>query len=262
MKLKEVISKYEKIVPLYLQEEWDNSGLQIGDLEKEISKILISLDTDDDVLKYAKNEKYDLIINHHPLIFSSIKKIVSGNIIDERIAYSIKNDIAIYANHTNFDNYNYGTSFMLGKLLEIENMKVLSPIDDKLIYGTGVYGFIDETSIEDFNLKLKEKLSLDNTIFYGNIDDKIKKIAVVGGSGASFIDNCLENDIDLFITGDVKYHDADYAIDNGLNILDIGHYESEKNVMERMKEILGIFTKNTDIEIDIFYRKKKTRQIL
>lgn len=262
MKLKNILAEYEKIIPIELQEDWDNSGIQIGDLEKDISKILIALDTDDDVLKYAKKYNYNLIINHHPLIFKPMKKIVSDNIIDNRIIYAIKNDISIYASHTNFDNYNYGTSYLLAKKLGIKDMNILSPLDNNAKYGTGIYGFIEEMSIEEFNLKLKEKLLLNNTIFYGDKDKKIKKIAVVGGSGASFIDDCLINNVDLFITGDIKYHDADHAIDNKLNILDIGHYESEKLVMEKIREILKEVIKDENIEIDVYYRKRKTRQIL
>ena len=126
MKLKDFISWYEKLVPLEIQEDFDNSGIQFGNLNREINKILISLDLDDNCLNRAIREKYDLIFTHHPVIFHPLKNIIEqDNSVNTRLISAIKNEICIYSSHTNLDSVEFGVSDALAKQLGLTNTKIL-----------------------------------------------------------------------------------------------------------------------------------------
>lgn len=127
MKISDIINELESHAPLSLQESYDNSGLLIGDKNNEINSCLLCIDVTNDVINEAITTKSNLIITHHPLIFGGIKKITGKNYIEQIIIKAIKNDIAIYAAHTNFDNYQYGVNYKIAKKLNLINTKILSP---------------------------------------------------------------------------------------------------------------------------------------
>ena len=133
MKLKDLCSYLDSAVPLSFQESYDNSGLQVGLADKEISSAMITLDVTEDVLNEAGYAGCDLIISHHPLIFNGIKS-VTGNSYTERILIkAIKKDIAIYSAHTNLDIFRNGVSRKMAEKLNLQNVKVLSPLKNSLL---------------------------------------------------------------------------------------------------------------------------------
>ena len=127
MKIKDFISELEKIVPLYLQEDYDNCGLIVGDSHLNISSVLICLDSVESVVEEAIERDCNLIIAHHPIIFSGLKKLTFDNYIERTIAKAIKNNIAIYAMHTNLDNIKNGVSFKMASVLGLSNPEILLP---------------------------------------------------------------------------------------------------------------------------------------
>ncbi len=127
MKIKEIISALEQFAPSQLQEDYDNSGLNIGDSENTITGILITIDVTPEVIEEAKLNNCNLIISHHPLIFNRIKKITGSNYVEKSIIMAIKNDIAIYCGHTNFDSVAEGVSFKICQKLGLKNTRILSP---------------------------------------------------------------------------------------------------------------------------------------
>ncbi len=133
MKLKDLCSYLDTIVPLSFQESYDNSGLQVGLPEREISSALITLDVTEEVIDEAISEKCDVIVSHHPLIFNGIKRI-SGKTFTERILYkAVKNDIAIYSAHTNLDIFNNSVSRKMAEKLNLKDVRVLSPLKNRLL---------------------------------------------------------------------------------------------------------------------------------
>jgi dinuclear metal center YbgI/SA1388 family protein len=127
MKIKEIISSIESLAPLQLQESYDNSGFLIGDPEATFSKALVSLDITGEVIDEAIKKSCNLIISHHPLIFGKLSKISANTETGKCMIKAIKNDIAIYAVHTNIDNVANGVNAMLCKKLGIQNCKILKP---------------------------------------------------------------------------------------------------------------------------------------
>ncbi len=132
MKIKNIIDCLEELAPLYLQESYDNSGLIVGSEESKISSVLISIDCTEEVLNEAISNKCNLIITHHPIVFSEIKKLSGNSYVERILIKAIKNDIAIYALHTNLDNIFNGVNIAIANKIELNNIKILRPKKDVL----------------------------------------------------------------------------------------------------------------------------------
>ena len=228
MKLKTIYDLLNEISPFSLQEEWDNSGLNIGDFNKEIRKIYISLDLDDELIE--KVEENSLIITHHPLIFKSIKKVIPNRFSTKLLIKMIQKNISHIAMHTNFDK-TYLNEYFATKVLAFEG------IAEEFIF----YADVDMNFDELVNY-VKEKMNL-NTLRVVKAKDKIKKIAITTGAGMSLLDLVKA---DCFLTGDIKYHEAMDAKVRGINLIDITHYHSEKYFVNCLGEVL-----ENKIDVDI-----------
>ncbi len=125
--IKNITNYLESIAPLSYQESYDNSGLITGNPDSPIKGIMICLDSTEEVVNDAINNDCNLIISHHPIIFSGLKKINGKNYVERAIIAAIKNDIAIYAIHTNFDNISVGVNRVIGEKLGLINLNILSP---------------------------------------------------------------------------------------------------------------------------------------
>ncbi len=145
MKIKEIIKAIENIAPLCYQENYDNSGLQIGDREKETNSILVCLDITESVIDEAVALKCDMVISHHPLIFSGVKQITGNTYIERIIVKAISNNIAIYSAHTSLDNVYDGVNSIIAKKIGLKNLKILEP-KSSLLYKLNV--FVPSTHIE------------------------------------------------------------------------------------------------------------------
>lgn len=234
MKIKDVIKFLEERFPLSLQEDWDNSGLQIGNIENDLTNIMISLDIDEETIQKAKEKSCNLIINHHPFLFSSIKSIDLNEEKWKIIKDLIKNDITVFAMHTNLDIGKGGVNDNLAKLLELRD---ISNLDTNNENPMARFGYTDEITAYDFSKYIKEKLNCKGLILYGDKDKKIEKVALCGGAGSDFINDAIDKNCDLIVTSDVKYHEA---IDNckKINIVDPGHFASENHIIYMIKDLL------------------------
>lgn len=237
MTVKDCISEIEKIAPLRYQEPYDNAGLIIGNPNDKVTNILITLDVTEAVLQEAISCKADLIISHHPLIFKGIKKI-NGNSETERcIQLAIKNNIAIYACHTNIDSVNTGVNAKICEKLGITNTAILKPTENETV-GEGMIGELPEAmDTKEFLQRIKQTFGCGVIRHTAIIRNTVKRIAVCGGSGSFLIEDAIQNKADMFITADVKYHDF-FLAENKVIIADIGHFESEQFTKELFYEIL------------------------
>ena len=145
MKLKELCSYLDSAVPLAFQEGYDNSGLQVGSPEREITSAMITLDVTEDVIKDALAEKCDVVVSHHPLIFNGIKNLTGKSFTEKIIYEAVKNDIAVYSAHTNLDVFNSGVSRKMAEKIGLEDISVLSPSANLLLK---LVTFIPESYLE------------------------------------------------------------------------------------------------------------------
>lgn len=256
MEIRDLIEKLTQKYPLDLQEDWDNSGLQIGNLDNELKNILVSLDLEDEGVDLAINNNCNLIITHHPYLFNGTKSIDLSDQFYKRLEKLIKNDITVFALHTNLDIADDGLNDNLCKLLDIKNPKVLE-VDKEV--GLGRYGDIKSVKAYDFAKNIKEKLKVEELICYGDMEKTISKIGVCGGSGSSLLDDALKQGCDLMLTGDVSYHMAmDYS-NRGLIIIDAGHFASENHVIYKLKEVLENMT---DIKVYTYSKEDSFRTFI
>jgi len=133
MKVKDICNFLEQIAPLSLQESYDNSGLLVGNKEQEIAAVLISLDCTEAVVEEAVAKGCGLIVAHHPIIFGGLKKLTGENYVERTVIKAIQSNIAIYAIHTNIDNWHLGVNYKIAQRLGLSNTKVLQPLSQKLL---------------------------------------------------------------------------------------------------------------------------------
>ena len=237
MKLQEIIDIVEDWAPIELAEDFDNVGLIIGDSKSDVKKALITLDTLEVVIEEAIENSCDLIISFHPIIFNGIKKINNQTYVERVVSKAIKNNINIYAIHTNLDNHPKGVSFQISKYLEMENTKILIP-KDGFSGGMGMIGNLKEKlSEKELLVFVKSKMKTKTIKHSPFLNKKIRKLAVLGGSGSFAIEEAIEAGADCFISADLKYHDY-FKAENKILLLDIGHYESEQYTKELILNFL------------------------
>ena len=249
MKAREIINILEKKFPRSNAEEWDNVGLLIGDYDKEIKKIQFSIDATVEAIENAISKNVDMIITHHPVIFKAIKNINEQEILGKKIRALIKNDINVYSIHTNLDSSIDGLNDYVLKQLGVGEYKILDFEEDKNCGIGRVFKIQQEKTLENFIEELKLKLKISNLrVISKDMESKIKKIALINGSAMSYWRKAKKEKVDLFITGDVGYHDALDAREAGINVIDFGHFESEHFFYEILIEEL----KNYGLEFLVF----------
>jgi len=223
MKLQEVYDFLDKISPFELQEKWDNSGLIVGEMQREVSNITVSLDIDEEMIETT--EEGTLFIVHHPLIFGKLTQLDFAKYPSNLIEKMILKKQSLIALHTNFDQTHlnrYVFEKVLGFKLDTQNAFLCTA------KGSWKYK-------ELLNL-IKEKLNLPTLKVIGK-KEIITSIALTTGAGASLMD---EVEADCFLTGDIKYHDAMKAMSENLMMVDIGHYESERFFAEILLDELKV----------------------
>lgn len=343
MKLEEVLKYLDEIAPFKLQEEYDNSGLQIGDMKSEVSSALLALDCTEEVLDEAIKLSSNLLIVHHPLLFKGVKSVGNTSELDRIIRKAIKNDIAIIAIHTNLDNVIHGVNKKIADVLQLDKVKILSSktntlrklsfycpksetekvkkaifkagagnvgnysecsftsegvgsfkpnsdsnpvygeknklelieedrievllpsyLESKVVsalihshpyeevaydifpilnqnkeVGSGMIGMLDEeTDFNDFLNQVKKKFKANGIRYTKPHKEKVKKIGLCGGSGSFLLKDAINQNADVFISADFKYHQF-FEAEGKIVILDIGHYETEQYTPELLQELLS-----------------------
>lgn len=228
----------EKRWPLSYAMDWDNVGLLLGSRQGEIRRVLVALDITDSVADYAIAARADCIVSHHPLLFSPLKKITEDNFIGKRILKLLENKISCFAMHTNFD------VLQMWKLnkesLGLDKAEILQVTkeEDQESFGIGCFGQIEEISLKDFAKKVKEGLQIADVKVFGDLERKVRLAGISGGSGKSAVLPALQKGLDVLVTGDIDHHAGIDAKDQGLAIIDAGHYGTEHGFISYVREEL------------------------
>ena len=231
MKLKEIYDLLDNLSPFSLQEKWDNAGLLVGSFDDEIENIYISIDLDEELVLNAKENS--LIITHHPLIFSGLKKVNYNTFSTKLLRGLVKKNISLISMHTNIDKTHLNKYFVENIL----NFEIINT--DEFISYCDV-----NMNFNELVKYISQKVKLKNTKVV-RCNDFIGRVAVVTGSGMSLIDEVIA---DCFLTGDIKYHDAMDAKVRGLSLIDIGHYESERCFGPLIEGLLSEYLKKNKLK--------------
>ena len=235
-----ILSLMERIAPKSLAEEWDNVGLLVGSPRQEIKKILVCLDVSEAVIAEAIDIGANLILSHHPLIFRPLKSLRTDTPLGNRLQKLLINDIAAIAAHTNLDTAWGGVNDVLAAKLELTEVKPLDKSATEENPGLGRIGILAEPmEIDDFAAMVRKNLNADGLRVVKGNSAVIKKVALCSGSGAEFIDRAVFRKADAFVTGDVRYHDAQRAAELGLTVLDAGHFATEYPIVDVLAKKLA-----------------------
>jgi len=235
MKLKDIINFMEEKFPLSYAEEFDNPGLLAGKCENDITGVLLCLDCDKNIVDEARLKGAQLIISHHPVIFSPIKSVTDKTNGGEMLVKAIENGISIYSAHTNLDSAPGGLTDTVCDMLGIVPTGTME----------GVLGRIcdapDAMTISALCRIIKEKFNIQDLYTTACSDRSIKKIAVCnGGGGGEMCDAAIASGADIYISGDLKHHELrEFMLTDGIDFIEMRHYDSEKIVTSIIKKALS-----------------------
>ena len=240
MKAKQVFDALEQYAPLPLQDSYDNAGLQIGlTEEQEVAGALLCLDVTEEIIDEAVREGCNVIIAHHPLLFHGLKSITGKSYVERCVIKAIKNNIAIYAAHTNMDNAQGGVNYRIAETIGLTNLTFLDDKAGVVPAGSGVIGELPTAEDEkDFLLRLKSLFGIQCIRHNALCGRKIRRVALCGGAGGFLLAKAIGQGADAFLTGEMRYHDY-FGHEEDLLIAEMGHYESEQYTMDIFAEILG-----------------------
>lgn len=233
VKLSDITGFLNETAPPHLAESYDNVGLLVEGEKENIKKVLCSLDTDAEVVNEAKEKGCDMIVSHHPLIFKPIKRVAK----DDAVFALIKNNISLYAMHTNYDAACGGLCDVLAE--KIADFEIAYPFDDNEGEGIGrIFELKEEISLKDFAENVKNVLGLDSLRVVGDNNMIIKKVALCNGGGGDLTIDALCKGADLYISGDFKYHHARFAFENKKALMEITHYDAEILFIDAVADML------------------------
>ncbi|WHH59566.1 Nif3-like dinuclear metal center hexameric protein [Petroclostridium sp. X23] len=366
-KCKDIMGMLEQLAPIRLAENWDNVGLLLGDREQPVNHMMVTLDVTMEVVQEAVKKKVNMIIAHHPFIFKPLKAVVQQDYLGAMVRTLIKNDIAVYAAHTNLDICQGGLNDILADKMNLKNIQVLDVLSRKKLNkivafvpvgyedavrqtmtsagagwignysdctymtgGTGTFkplegtnpfigkqgkvekteeyrletvapaekvkdiiqamievhpyeevaydvyplevegdavglgriGYLEEpTPFHAFISSLKKVLGIQYVKCVGDENKLISTVALCTGSGGDFISSAIQKRADVYITGDIKYHQAQLAQQAGINLIDAGHYETENIVVPYLIEYLSNKCKDADVKISASERNDNILQV-
>lgn len=236
MTIGEIITEIERLAPLGNQEEWDNSGLQVGTAARELSSAIVCLDVTEEVVDEAIASGANLILSHHPLIFRALTSVSDATWQQRCVVKAILNGITIYSAHTSLDNSIGGVNHRIASLLGLKNLKWLDSGTPDEESGSGLIGELDEAmSPETFLMMVKEKFGVSALKHSAPVSDMIRTVALCGGAGAFLLPQAVAAGADCFMSGEFHYHDY---FSPGTMLVETGHYESEQYTQDLLQEYL------------------------
>jgi dinuclear metal center YbgI/SA1388 family protein len=239
--LYELTDYLESIAPLQLQESYDNAGLIVGDKNLKITGVTVCLDSTEAVIDEAIHAGNNVVIAHHPIIFAGLRQLTGKNYIERTVIKAIKNNIAIYAIHTNLDNIlTQGVNERIAERLGLRDQKILLPkTSESTRIGAGLVGYLsNQMELEEFLLHIKKQMNASCVKYTDKTKDTVLKIGLCGGSGSFLLEQAIQEECDVFISSDFKYHQF-FDANNQLVIVDIGHFETEQFTIDLLVEIIN-----------------------
>lgn len=221
----------ERFAPSILKEKYDNVGLMVGYEEQQIENMLVAMDCTMEVIEEAIEKRCNFIFTHHPLLFIKPSTITTETLKGKKILKLIKNDIALYSAHTNLDSVFNGINDYAAKILGYSSIEIMdkSKVNDFQEHsGIGrILQLEEELSLKDLCKKVKNVYSSDTLKYSGNDEWRVKRVALINGSGQDYFSLAKDMGVDCIITGDTTYHFVSDLVEEGIAIIDPGHFDTE-----------------------------------
>lgn len=236
----DIIAVLAKEYPVSMAMSWDNSGLQVGRLDREVKKVMVALDATDEVIAQCIEQEIQLLITHHPLMLSGIRNVTEDDLHGRKVLNLIEHGITHYAMHTNYDVIQMRE--LAEKAMQMEDTEILEVTgssEDGTPYGIGCTGRLNEQkTAKDCCEQVKKAFGLDKVILFGDPERLVERAALSPGSGKSMIGCSLAKNVDILITGDIGHHDGLDAVDQGMLVIDAGHYGIEHIFIAQIRAYL------------------------
>ena len=241
IKCRDVMDVMERIAPKRLAEDWDNPGLLVGSPDDAVRRILVCLDVREETAERAAAEDFQMIVAHHPVIFKGLKKLRTDLPDGRLLGALLRAGVAVFAAHTNLDSAEGGVNDVLAARIGLDPATV-APFGnaDSLAESLGRVGKLPKPMVaKAFAEQVKKGLGAANIRFVSGGDHSVKKVGLCSGSGAEFIERAAFMGCDAYVTGDVRYHDAQRAAALGIHVIDAGHFATEQPVVEILAKRLA-----------------------
>ena len=217
-------------------ESWDNTGFQVGNRKRCVTHIFVAMDVTDENIEEAIRVGADMIVTHHPMLFSPISSVTADTINGRRILKMIENGICYMSTHTNYDSCRMAD--LAAERLGLTECQVLEEVADGL--GIGKVGKLPkEMTVKECALYVKEKFNIPSVRFFGDGEQKVNLAAICPGAGKSLVKECHGKGAQVYITGDIDHHTGIDQVDDSLPIIDAGHYGVEHIYIEDMCRFLS-----------------------
>jgi len=254
----DICALMEDWAPLSLAEQWDNPGLQVGDPARPVSKVWVALDPLGEILRSAAENRADLIITHHPLIFQPLRRIDLATALGNDIRLALEAGIAVYCAHTNLDSAAGGVNDVLAEQLGLTCTGVLDSQPGTGL-GIGRVGYFETpVALAELASRIKQDFRIKGLKYAGDSKLKVERAAICSGSGSGLMKNFLAGDAQVYISGDLHYHDARQAEQCGRGVIDMGHFASERIVVRAVAGRLRSWARESGVQLEVVVPELET----
>lgn len=252
MKCQRIMDMLEALAPKKLAEEWDNPGLLAGSPQQDVKKVMTCLDVSIPVVKAAIEQQTDMIVAHHPMIFKGVRHLRTDLYDGRMFQLLLSHNIAVYAAHTNLDIAQGGVNDVLAQAVGLEKLESFVITDGDSQASLGRIGYLPEAkTLDEFADMVKAGLHISQLRLVRGNDKPVRKVALCSGAGAEFIPKAAFRGADVYLTGDVKYHDAQRAVQQGINVIDAGHFGTEFPVVQVLADYLRCESDKIGQELEV-----------
>jgi dinuclear metal center YbgI/SA1388 family protein len=241
--VRDILAWVDGFAPFRYAAPWDQCGLQVGDPDAPVNRLLVALDPGSATLREAQELACQCLVTHHPLLFQALKAVRADHFPGNLVIAAVRGGIHLIAAHTNVDAARDGTNDVLGERLSVAQMEPLERDDTRVgeerYGGMGRVGLLPQPmAFEVLVAKTSEALGGIPVRAVGDARKQVSRVALCSGSGGSLMELAIKAGADVFITGDVKYHDAQRALEADLALIDVGHFASEQIVVRPLAAFL------------------------
>jgi len=256
----DIMAHMEHLAPRRLAESWDNPGLQVGSPEWPVERVLVSLDPTPEVVAEACEQGADLLITHHPFLFRALKQIDCSTPLGRMIETAIRHRLAIFTAHTNLDWVSGGLNDVFSEKIGLKETSALQPRpEEEGADGQGRIGDLETpTDLAGLARTVKAALGLAGLRVVGELQMPVERVAVCTGGGSGLLDAFFSSSADVFVSGDLRYHDARDAQLYQRGLIDAGHFGSEHLMVELIRRRLATGLVESGHQVEVLASEKET----
>jgi dinuclear metal center YbgI/SA1388 family protein len=247
MLVAQLLGVLERLAPAELAEDWDNVGLLVGRHNQPVTRLLVALELRDEVVGEAQEHGCDAVLTHHPPIFPALSRVTDDAAPGELVLRAAEARIAVVAAHTNLDAATGGLNDQMAELLGLTAAAPLAPAPADPAVGLGRLGLVTPTTLERLVRRVRDAFATTRLTYAGDPGARVERVACCTGAGGSLIDAARAAGADVYVTSDLRYHDADRAA--GMPLVSLPHAQVERRAMERWTRRLSRALDDEGVEV-------------